>query len=77
LMTSAGIFQEIPSGTVNGSTTAFTLANTPLAATLIVRLDGRTLIQGAGKEYTISGTTITMATAPATGQDLYASYSKF
>jgi hypothetical protein len=77
LETSAGIFQETPSGTVNGSNTSFTLVNTPVASTLSLVLDGLTLIQGAGKDYTISGTTITMATAPATAQKLYATYSKY
>lgn len=69
--------QETPSGTVNGSNTAFTLANTPSAAgTVELTLDGIVLIQGGGNDYTISGTSITMATAPAAGQTLYAKYRK-
>lgn len=69
--------QEIPSGTVNGSNVSFTLANTPLsAASVVLYLDGLVQTQGAGKDYTISGATITMATAPATGQTLWSSYSK-
>lgn len=70
--------QEVPSGTVNGSNTTFTLANTPPnAATLNLYLDGVHLLQGAGNDYTISGATITMLTAPALGQSLLATYSKF
>jgi len=69
--------QEIPSGTINGSNVTFTLAFTPTTSpSVILYLDGITLIQGGGQDYTISGATITMATAPATGQKLYASYSR-
>ena len=78
LMASAGIVQAAPTGSCNGSTTSFTLANTPgAAATLGLYLDGMLLTQGAGKDYTISGTTITLATACATGQLLWAVYSKY
>ena len=78
LMISAGLIQEVPSGTVNGSNVTFTLANTPgVSASVILSQDGKTLTQGSGKQYTISGVTITMATAPATGQSLWAVYSKY
>lgn len=78
LMVSAGLIQEVPSGTVNGSNVTFTLANTPgTAGSVILKMNGIELIQGGGQDYTISGATITMATAPALGQKLYASYSKF
>jgi hypothetical protein len=70
--------QETPSGTVNGSNVTFTLANTPPSSTtVILMLDGLVQIQGSGNDYTISGSTITMLTAPATGQKLYATYSKY
>lgn len=69
--------QEVPTGTCNGSTTAFTLANTPSAAsTVVLHQDGLVLTQGAGKDYTISGSSITLASACATGQTLWASYAK-
>ena len=69
--------QEVPSGTVNGSNVTFTLAFTPVSASsVILTLNGITLIQGGGQDYTISGATITMAVAPAVAQTLYASYSK-
>lgn len=75
---SATMAQEIPSGTCNGSTTAFTLANTPGgAASVMIFIDGLIQTQGAGKDYTISGASITLATACASGQTLYAVYSKF
>ena len=78
VMLSVGIVQETPSGTVNGSNTAFTLANTPaVSATVRCFLDGLSLTQGGGNDYTISGASITMASAPALGQTLYCSYSKY
>ena len=67
--------QEVPSGTCNGSTTSFTLANTPAAsASVQLHLDGLMLTQGSGKDYTISGATITLTTACSTGQSLWAVY---
>lgn len=70
--------QEVPSGTINGSNVTFTLANTPPAnSTVTLFLDGMIEFQGGGLDYTISGATITMVTAPATGQTLYAFYSKY
>lgn len=78
LMVSAGIAQETPGTACNSSATTHALANTPgAAATLTVYLDGITLTQGGGADYTISGSTITMATACATGQSLWAVYSKY
>lgn len=64
--------------TANGSSTTFTLSFTQVAsAGLVVHLDGVALIQGSGNDYTVSGTTLTMNTAPATGQRILAVYSKF
>jgi len=78
LMVSAGLVQEIPSGSVNSSNTAFTLANTPAAASSIsCTLDGLILTQGSGKDYTVSSATLTMGTAPSTGQTIWCTYSKF
>lgn len=64
--------QEAPSGAVNSSNVTFTLANTPVAGTLLVYLDG--LYQIPTTHYSISGATITMVTAPATAQDIRAAY---
>ncbi len=58
--------QEVPSGTVNGSNTTFTLAYTPVASMTVMLFWDRSLyLQGV--DYTISGNTITMTVAPATG----------
>ena len=65
--------QEIPSGTVNGINTTFTLTQTPIgAAYLQLFLDG--VFQRVGVHYTRSGTTITMIVAPEVGQSLDAVY---
>jgi len=68
--------KEIPSGAINGSNTSFTLANTPASGSEHVYLNGILQESGGGNDYTISGTTITMATAPLTGEKLRVSYRK-
>lgn len=68
--------KEVPSGSINGSNTAFTLANTPVAGSEHVHLNGVLLRSGGGNDYTISGTTITMATAPLSGEFIVVSYRK-
>jgi hypothetical protein len=67
---------ETPSGSINGSNTTFTLANTPIAGTVKLFLNGQRLNAGAGNDYTISSATITMATAPVSGDVLIADYRK-
>ena len=65
---------ETPSGSVNGSNTAFTLSSTPVAnASVIMVLDGVT--QTNGTDYTVSGTTVTFTTAPTTGTEVIAIYN--
>ena len=68
--------KEIPSGSINGSNTAFTLANTPTSGSEHVYLNGMLQESGAGNDYTISGASITMLTAPLTGEKLRVSYRK-
>lgn len=64
---------ETPSGTINGSNTAFSLAQTPLEnETVSLYLDGLYLTEGT--DYTLTNTSITMTTAPATAQVLRAVY---
>lgn len=70
------VFNETPSGAINGSNTAFTLASNPNPdASLELRLNGVILKSGAGNDFTLSTTTITMAVAPASGDVLTASYT--
>lgn len=76
LATSNFVTEETPSGSINGSNTAFTLANTPTAGTLKLYLNGLRLKSGAGNDYTLSTATITMTTAPVSGDVLLADYMK-
>jgi len=64
---------ETPSGSINGSNTAFTLTSTPTSGTLSLYLNG--VRQTLTSDYTITGTAITMVTAPVTGDSLVATYS--
>lgn len=74
LTTATQTRNEVPSGTINGSNTSFTLAATPATGSLRLYKNGVRLKPGASNDYTISGATITMATAPATGTLLLADY---
>ena len=68
--------KEVPSGTINGSNTAFSLANTPISGSEHLYLNGVLMESGSGNDYTISGASITMATAPLTGEKMRATYRK-
>lgn len=67
-------FSEVPSGTINSSNVTFTLANTPVAGSVLLYQNGLRLTVGGGNDYTISGLTITMLTAPTTGDTLLVDY---
>src|SRR3990167_5999953 len=70
------VWNVTPTGSVNGSNKVFTLASSPTpAASLELRLNGITLKSGAGNDFTLSGSTITMAVAPASGDVLTATYT--
>lgn len=69
------VTRETPSGSVNGSNTAFTLANTPLAGSEHVWLNGL-LQEPSSEDYSISGATITFVTAPVSGDRIRCSYLK-
>ena len=68
------VIRETPSGSVNGSNTSFTLANTPASGTEQVYLNGILQEPGSGNDYTISTNTITYLTAPVTGDRIRVSY---
>ncbi|MES2428249.1 MAG: hypothetical protein V4560_14815 [Bacteroidota bacterium] len=70
------VVDETPSGSINGSNTAFTLANTPVAGKVEIYRNGLLQKPGIGNDYTISGTAITYLTAPETGDTLTANYIK-
>jgi hypothetical protein len=66
-------YDEVPTGAIDGNNTTYTLANTPSpAGSLILQLNQGFPIHGAGNDYTLSGSTITMSVAPPTGSVLVA-----
>lgn len=76
LAPSSVVTRETPTGSVNGSNAAFGLANTPIAGTEQVFLNGILQEPGAGNDYTISGATITYLTAPLSGDRIRVTYLK-
>ena len=66
--------KETPSGALIGVNTTYTLASTPTSGSEHVYLNGMLQDVGAGNDYTISGSTITMLTAPLTGEKIKVSY---
>ncbi|MCG7607072.1 hypothetical protein [Mycobacterium sp. CnD-18-1] len=69
------VTRETPSGSVNGSNTAFTLANTPVAGSETVYWNGLACEPG-GEDYSITGGSITFVSAPVTGDRIRVSYRK-
>lgn len=68
-----GGWSESPSGSLNGTNTVFTLAAAPSpGSALILALNG--VVLRPGTDYTISGATITLTTAPASTNWLRAWY---
>lgn len=65
-------WNETPSGTMNGSNLDFTLAATPATGSLLLILNG--IQQLSGTDYTLSGATVTMTTAPESSDWLRAYY---
>lgn len=63
---------QAPTGTINGANAAFTTAHTCVSASLFVWRQGQFLTQGAGADFTYSGSTITIAAGqvPKTGENL-------
>lgn len=68
--------KEIPTGSINGSNTSFTLTAAPVSGSEHVYLNGLLQESGASNDYTVSGATLTFLTAPSTGEKLRVSYRK-
>ena len=68
------MIREVPSGTLNGVNTVFTLANTPETGTEMIFLNGILQNVGGSNDYTISGDTITFNNAPLATDTLLAWY---
>ena len=69
------VSNEAPSGTLNGTNKVFTLSNTPVKI-VSVYLNGLLQEAGAANDYTISGSTLTMVTAPYATDKLRVTYFK-
>lgn len=63
---------ETPSGSLPG--TVFTLSTTPTSGSLHLYVNGQVQKPGAGNDYTISGSTVTMLYTVPAGSSLMASY---
>lgn len=68
-------YQEVPSGTINGTNPTFTLTNTPNSATLNLYRNG-VFQKPGGIDYSLSTSTITFQSGaiPQTGDLLFAAY---
>ena len=67
------VIGEVPTGTVNGTNTDFTLADTPNPTnSLEVTVGGSKM--SITEDYTLSGDTLTLITAPPTGIILRVNY---
>jgi hypothetical protein len=64
--TGGGSNPQIPTGTINGSNTIFTVTGTISA----LYVNGQFMVPG-GVDYTLSGQTITLVTAPPAGSTIY------
>lgn len=69
------IFNETPTGTVDGTNTVFTLAQAPVTGKVMVFVNG-VLQKGASNDYSIAGSTITFLSGsiPATGDFVTTTY---
>ena len=76
LTTADYVVRETPSGSVNGTNTGYTLANTPVAGSESVFLNGILQEPGTGNDYTISGSSITFLFTPVSGDKIRVSYIK-
>ena len=65
---------EIPSGSVNGSNTTFTLAHTPSPSSSLMWFANGQKLEPGGADYTLATATVTTVTAPPSGTILRASY---
>jgi len=69
------IVRETPTGLVNGSNTSYTLANTPIAGSEEVFVNGLLMEPGAGNDYTIAAAVITSLVVLQTGDKIRVSYA--
>ncbi|MCX6724257.1 MAG: hypothetical protein NT155_03760 [Candidatus Staskawiczbacteria bacterium] len=64
---------ETPTGDIDGANQIYTLAHTPITGSLKLYVNGQRMTAG-GVDYTLTGNSISMVTAPMTGSILLADY---
>lgn len=65
---------EVPSGVINGVNTTYTLSHSPNPTSSLMLTDNGLLLF-AGSDFTLSGSIVTMTTAPLAGDELQAWYT--
>lgn len=65
---------EIPSGTINGANTTFTLAHTPSPAASLTCFENGVAQRAGGADFTLATATMTYGVAPPTGATLVCNY---
>lgn len=67
------VYNETPTGTINGVNTDFTLVNTPASNSVRVYLEGKRLAPGV--DYSITSSIISFVLAPLTGSIILVDYN--
>lgn len=68
---------EVPTGTINGTNKAFTLANTPITGAVVLiytPLNQPKQFLIYGQDFTVAGANVTLNVAPLTGSSLFSNY---
>lgn len=65
---------EVPSGTINGVNTSFTMAHTPLSGTLAIYVGVGGGLRLAASGFSFTGTSLTITAAPGIGALLMIDY---
>jgi hypothetical protein len=66
--------QEVPTGTINGVTSAFSLAHTPSPAASLTCFENGIAQRAGGADFTLATATMTFGVAPPTGTTLVCNY---
>ena len=72
----APVFNEIPSGLIDGMNMVYTLVNAPVNSSLMLFQNGRLLREGTSSDYVLNTSTISMMSAPLEDDVLVSSYLK-
>jgi len=70
------ITNEPPAGVINGTNRAFSLANSPIANSVVVSINGMQLQPGQANDYTLVSKTIIFAVAPTPGDIILVDYCR-